>query len=219
MKTVLMTLAIAMTLVVARPASAQRAPNTETRSGTVTEVQKKGRTRTLVVSIDGQEYQFPITPKVNLQIQLEGGDESLIQQGVYLEGEGTLTNNRLFLESAQIRLLPNGARAPASRMVKPETQVPGQSVNAHFIAGVVMSRQTSADYPEYEEALLRPAPNVPPIFFQKSIKPKVVTSDPDQIHGGESIEMQVIAGRNDKLTLVSATVSGGTYSPSDPKEK
>lgn len=218
MKAVLMTLAIALTIVVSSPASAQRPINTETRHGTVKEVQKKGRSRILVVSMDGREHLFPITPKVNLQIQLTGGDESKIQPGVYLEGEGTFTNNRLFLESARIWLLPKGARVPASRIGKPESQVPGQSVNARIISGVVMSRQTSTDYPEYEEVLLKPAPNVPPIFFQKRIDVKLVTNDPDHIDGDESIEMQVIAGRNDKLTLVSAIVSGGEYSPEDPKE-
>lgn len=195
------------------PVFAQRPQNTEIRSGTVKEVLRKGRGRTLVVLCEGAELSFPITPKVNLEVNLTGGDVSLLQRGAYLEGTGIFTNNRFFLESAKVRPLARTANTPDSKMEKPETLEPGQSLNTQHISGQIMLRQTSKEYPEYEEIALKTPEKVPEILFKKEIPVDVVSSDIDDAQADQAVELEVIPGRNDKLILVRATIEGGEYTP------
>ncbi|WP_437229602.1 hypothetical protein SH661x_001529 [Planctomicrobium sp. SH661] len=217
MKTFSLYLLAATLVLVPATGFAQRPVNTETRSGTVKEVIHKGRGRTLVVECDGEELSFVISPKVAVEVVLSGGDDSALQKGAYLEGIGTLTNNKLFLESAKVRLLPPNAKTPNSKMEKPEKLSSGQSLNSNAISGQIMARQTSKDYPEYEELALRPAPNVPVIMFQKNLVIDVVSSNIDDVKPDQTVELEVIAGRNDKLTLVRATFEGGEYVPPEPE--
>jgi len=209
---------LALVFVVTTPAIAQprpqtRQPKTEIRSGMVKEIKHRGRARTLVVTCDGEDYSFPITPRVNVEVKLTGGDHTAIQKGAYLEGNGTFTNNRLFLETASVRLLPPNAKTPDSKVVKPEMFEPGQSLNSQHISGQIIARGTSQEYPEYEEAILRPAPNIPSIMFKKDITVDIITSDLDEAKPDQAVELEVIPGRNDKLTLVRATIEGGEYTP------
>lgn len=205
--------AVAISPAFAQPRPQMRQPKTEIRTGTVKEIKHKGRARTLVVTCDGEDYSFPITPKVNVEIKLTGGDHTAIQKGAYLEGDGTFTNNRLFLEVASVRLLPPNAKTPDSKIVKPEMLELGQSLNSQHISGQIMARGTSKEYPEYEEAVLRPAPNVPSIMFKKEISVDIISSDLDEAKPDQAVELEVIPGRNDKLTLVRATIEGGEYTP------
>src|SRR5262245_20628969 len=80
-------------------ASAQRPePKTETKTGTVVEVQKKGRACTLIVDDStGQRLEFVITPKVALEVTAPG-DAGFLQPGQFLSARGTMSNQKLFVK-------------------------------------------------------------------------------------------------------------------------
>jgi len=206
-------------LILTSPSFAQRPQKTEIRTGTVKEIRQRGRSRTLIVNCDGEELSFAITPRVNVEVKLTGGDDSLIQRGVILDGRGTLSNKQVFLTSGSVRLASPGMKVPESKMEKPESLEPGESLNSQQISGLVMVRETSKEYPEYEEVLLRSNGNLPKIMFQKGLSLNVISSDIDDAAPDQAVELEVVPGRNDKLMLVRATIEGGTYLPPEPRKK
>lgn len=204
-----------VSLLIANTSFAQKQRETETRTGTVKEVIHKGRARILVVTCDGEEMKFPVTSKVNIEVTLTGGSGAQFQKGTFLEGTGTFTNNKLFLESAKLRILASASKVPESKLETPKEFQSGQSLNSRHISGLIMARQPNKDYPEYEELALKPAPNVPTIMFKPDIAVSIVSNDIDQVQPDQPVEIEYIEGRNDKRTLVRASVEGGEYTPPD----
>ncbi|WP_437184913.1 hypothetical protein SH668x_002001 [Planctomicrobium sp. SH668] len=208
-------------LVFAIPAVAVAQPRnvkTEKWDATIKEVKQKGKSVTLVVDYLGEEHTFPITAKVTLEIQLTGGTEESLARGNFLEAKGLLTNGRVFLDEAKVYILAPNAKVPPSAIANPPVNVDGQSVNLRYISGQIAVRQTSKEYPDYEEMALRAPGTVPPIMFNKGIAVEIVSSNADDIKPGQAVELEVIPGRNDKVTLVRAVVTGGEYvAPVDEK--
>lgn len=198
-------------------AQPQRQLKTETRTGTIQEVRQKGRARTLVVTSDGEELTFPISPKVVVEVKLTGGDHSLLQKGAFLQGEGIVTNNRLFLEKGSVRLPSPGMKITESKIEKPEMLEPGQSLNLQLISGLILNRGTSMEYPDYEVLVLKPAPNIPQVMFQKDLTLDVISGDITDAEPGQEVELEVSSGRSDKLMLHRVTVEGGAYTPPESK--
>src|SRR5690606_2454235 len=109
-------LAAAVLLWTESPILAQgRGQTTETKSGTIVEIQKKGRGRVLTVEIDGQQHSVPVTPKLDLQI-IAQGDAGFVRPGQFLTATATLSNNKLFVQSLTIQPVQRGQKPPAGKI-------------------------------------------------------------------------------------------------------
>jgi len=209
-----------LAIVPVSPACAQsRQPRTEIRTGTVKEVRQKGRTHTLIISGETDDLSFTITPRVTVEVKLTGGDHTLLQKGAFLNGTGIFTNSRLFLDGGSVRLPAPGMKITESKVEKPEMLEPGQSLNARLVSGLIISRATSREYPDYEELYLKPAADLPQIMFQKDLSLHVISGEIEDAQPGQPAELEVIPGRNDKLTLVRVTIEGGEYTPPENGKK
>jgi len=187
---------------------AQRGPKTETLSGKVKEIQEKGRLSTLVViTDDGQELEFPLTPKVQFEVTA-AGDQGFVRPGVYITAEGVLTNEQLFVKDLAVYIVGPGQRIPAGKVVKSQQQA-NASVNSYGISGTVQGRQSSPDYPDYEQLALKIAGRIPPIMLEKDFQVTVIARTPKLAQPDAPVELQVIPLRGDKFNLVKATVKLG----------
>ena len=68
------------------------------------EIQEKGRSRTLVVEVSGEQQEYPLTPKVAYEVSAPG-DAGFVGEGRHLSGRGTVTNDKLFIRSLTITLV------------------------------------------------------------------------------------------------------------------
>jgi hypothetical protein len=177
----------------------------ETITGRVAEVQKKGRGTTLVVETDaGEKREFPLTPKVQFVISAQG-DAGFVVPGQYLAGKGVLTNGKVFLNSLTIQLVRKGQRPPPGKMVKAPAKT-GESQNAYLVSGPIVSRETDKDYPDYQVLALKTAGPGAPIMLEKGFQVTVETSDTALVPAGAPIELEGTPLPRDGFNLVKATI-------------
>jgi hypothetical protein len=138
MRTPHLLLAVCLMFVFSAVASAQRGPQTQKMSGKLKEIQQKGRAATLVVvTEDGTEHEFPLTPRVDFEVTAPG-DAGFVRPGQFLAARGVLTNNTLFIKDLKIHLVGPGQRPPVGRVQKAPAQA-GQSENAFDISGAIVA--------------------------------------------------------------------------------
>jgi len=194
-------------------------PNLEVRSGSVKEIIKKGKARTLVVSTGGEDLSFPITPKIQLEIHFSGGSGAALQPGAYIEGTGTQSHRNLILDSAKIFLISSSVKTPPAQVKAPAEKAVGQSVNLKVLTGQIMARQASTNFEGYQELGFRAAGDFPSVLFKDDLKVDVVSTQVDDAEVGQKIVLELLPGRGNKSTLVRATIEGGTYTPKDAAEE
>lgn len=216
----LIALALALSLLAVPTAAwAQRKVETETKSGKIKEVQVKGRLKTLVVLLDdGTEQAYPLTPKVQVNVQFEG-KEAQVKPGVYVTGQANLTNNQLIVSELTVYDFAPGQKSPPANIspVRPEPPPPGDTPpqtppmppTKYDFAGEVLARQPSAQFAEYEQLSLKLPGNVPPILMQKTVPVSYISTDPTQAPAEAEVELEILPGRGEKFTLLKVTIKGG----------
>lgn len=188
-------------------ATAQRPePRTETKSGTVVEVQKKGRGRTLVVEdTEGQRHEFVITPKVALEVTAQG-DAGFVRPGQFFSAKGTMSNQKLFIKELTIGLVKPRSRQVALGSFEKAPAVVGESTESYLISGSIVGTQPDPDYKDYLLVGLNIRGAVPPIMLEPGFTVTVSSSDPDLITEGAPADLEMAPLRGGKFTLVKATV-------------
>lgn len=187
-------------------AFAQRGePMTETRTGTLVEIEEKGRSRTLVVDVNGKQEEFPLTPRVALEITATG-DAGFVDEGRYLSARGTVTNDQLFLRSVNILLLKGRQRPPAGGLKKAPMAV-GESVNSWDIAGEIVGSEPDPDYPDYTGVDVKIGPRTQRVLLEPGFTVTVMSTDPTvlEIPPGTSIDLEGTP-RGERFLLTGAKV-------------
>jgi hypothetical protein len=188
-------------------ATAQRPePKTEKKSGTVVEVQKKGRARTLVVDDStGQRHEFVITPKVALEVTAPG-DAGFVQAGQFFSARGTMSNQKVFVKELTIGIVKPRARQVAAGSFEKAPAMTGQSTESYLVSGSIVGAQPDPDYKDYLLVGLNIRGAAPPIMLEPGFTVTVSSSDPDLIVPGAPVDLDLAPLRGGKFTLVKATV-------------
>jgi hypothetical protein len=196
-------------VVLCRPdvAAAQRPePKTETKSGTVVEVQKKGRARTLVVDDStGQRHEFVITPKVVLEVTAPG-DAGFVQAGQIFSARGTMSNQKVFVKELTIGVVPPRTRKVVAGKIEKAPAMTGQSTESYLVSGSIVGTQPDPDYKDYRLVGLNLRGAAPPIMLEPGFTVTVSSSDPDLIVAGAPVDLELAPLRGGKFTLVKAIV-------------
>jgi hypothetical protein len=171
-------------------AVAQRGePMTESRSGTLVRIEEKGRSRTLVVDVGGEEEEYPITPRVEFEVSA-AGDAEFVRPEKFLQARGTVTNDKLFIKSLTIVLLQPRQKTPPSGLRK-APMVEGESVNSWDIAGEIVGSAADTDYPDYTAVEIKTGGRMQRVYLEPGFSVTVKTSDPTvlPIPEGTSVEL------------------------------
>lgn len=186
-------------------ASAQRPEiKTETKTATVVEVLEKGRGRTLVVDDAGERKEYPLTPRISLEVTGRG-NAGFVRAGQFLSSKGTLTNNKLFLKEVTIHVAKRGTRLPPGKFAKAPPQE-GDSTESYLVSGAIVASQPDKDYPNYQAIALKIGGQVPPIMLEPDCVITVVSNDPDLIPVGAPVDLELAPLRGGRFNLVKATV-------------
>jgi hypothetical protein len=192
-------------LTVAGHASAQKEPATETKTGTITEVQGKGRVRTLVVDMDGKSEKVPVTAKVALEI-IASGDAGFVRPEQFLSATATMSNDRLFAKELTIRALRKGQKAPDGEIKQPEAAF-GESKNAYEVSGMITGVQPDPDFPDHQLVMLMTADgSETPVMLEPGYSVTVIASDPAKIPANTEAELKIATLRGGKTSVVRVTV-------------
>ncbi len=181
--------------------------NLELKTGVVKEITKKGRLTKMTIEDDqGGEYEISLTPKVDFQI-LAPGDKGFVTKGAYIQGEGVMTNKRIYLSDVTIFVPLSGKKISKRGGIQKAPAQAGRSTNSYLVAGTIVAHQPDEDYPDYELVALREAPRGPYLMLEKNVKITVSTTDTSILPENAKIRMQVIPLRSGKFTLKKATIS------------
>lgn len=197
---------LALTLLLTKPSSAapRRDVKTETRSGTIVEVQQKGRARVLVVEIDGEQREVPVTPRVEIEVQAPG-DAGFVRPGQFLTARATLSNDRLFIQALTIHPVRRGQKPPPGRIEKAPEEA-GQSTMGYLVSGPIAAVQPNKDYPDHTDVLLRTAGPGAPLMLEPGFSVTVDSSDPDLIPGNSPAQIEIAPLRGGRYNVVKVSV-------------
>lgn len=168
------------------------------KNGTVKEVRQQGRLTQVVVLDDaGSELEINLTPKVELQIRA-AGDKGFVVPGQILEGEGVLTNERIYISNVTIRYVPPKQRITHRGQIAKAPARPGRSTNAYLVSGMIEAAQPDTDYPDFTLVGLK-ATRGPLIMLEKDFKVTVLSDNPELIPDGASVSMEGMEIRGGKF--------------------
>lgn len=178
---------------------------TETKTGKITEVQGKGRVRTLVIDIDGKSENVPVTAKLDLQI-IASGDSGFVRPGQFLSATATMSNDRLFVKELTIRALRRGQKPPDGEIKQPEAAF-GDSKLAYEVSGLITDVQPNPDFPDHQMVMLKTADeNETPVMLEPGFSVSVIAGDPAKIPANTDAELTVATLRGGKSSIVGVTV-------------
>ncbi len=181
--------------------------NLELKTGVIKQITPKGRIVKMTIEDDqGGEYEISLTPKVDFQI-LAPGDRGFIAKGQFIQGEGLLSKQRIYLSDVVIHLAVPGKKNTRRGGVQKMPAAPGQSQNQYRVAGTIVAHQPDEDYPEYELIAIREASRGPFLMLEKDAKITVSTTDTSILPEKAKIRMQVLPLRSGKFTLKKATIT------------
>jgi hypothetical protein len=176
-----------------------------TQSGTLQEVQTKGRISTLVIQTDaGESYEVKVTPQLNFAVTAPG-DEGFVAPGVFISGRGPLTQEKVFLNDVSVYLFPPGRRPPAGRIQKADPK-DGESLAVYQVAGEVAAAGPAEGYPEYTDLNLKVGGRVPDVWLEKDYKVQVYSADPAHAAAGAKVEVLMKPLRGGKFLPVGVKV-------------
>lgn len=185
-------------------AADRRDPATTTKSGTIVEMQQKGRGRLLVVEIDGKQQNVPVTPKLDLRI-IASGDQGFVRPGQFLTASATMSNDKLFISALTIHPQRRGQKPQVGKIAKAPAE-PGESQLAYNVSGVVVATQPNTDYPDHIDVALKTAGQSPPIMLEPGLSITVSSGDPEKIPANASAEFEVTELRGGRINVVGITV-------------
>lgn len=196
---------------VTSPSTATAQQGETTLTGKVVSLTENRRSKVLVVDVDGEEQEFQITPKIDLQI-LASGDEGFLARKQLVQTMAVASNNKLFTQNVRITVNPKG-RLPAATAVKAPPR-PGQSMNAYLVAGVIASRETTETGYELLQLTIKGNATLP-LYVEKGFKVTVNLSDVSMVEAGQEVTLTGrTAGR--RFLLSAATINTGkTVSSAD----
>lgn len=205
-RTATVALAAMFALTVVDDAAAQKKEvPTETKSGKITEVQGKGRVKTLVIDVDGKSENVPVTTKLDLQI-IASGDSGFVRPGQFLSATATMSNERLFVKELTIRALRKGQKAPDGEIKQPEAAF-GDSKLAYEVSGLITGVQPDADFPNHQLVMLQTADgSETPVMLEPGYSVTVIGGDPAKIPANADAELTVATLRGGKTSIVGVTV-------------
>ena len=169
-------------------ASAEQQAGPPVKAGRITDIEQKGRVTTLKIeSTEGETYAVKLTPLINFFIQAPG-DKGFIRPGVYIEGRGPETNDKVFLSEVTVYLLPKGKRAPIGKVVKAQAES-GESQSTYQVSGQVTAAGPAEDYPDYTALGLKVSGRAPPVWIEPNCQITVASSDPAHTAVGADLQM------------------------------
>lgn len=175
-----------------------------TKSGTVVEIQEKGRGRLLIVEIDGTQHKVPVTPKLDLKI-IAAGDQGFVRPGQFLTASATMSNDKLFISAVTVHPQRRGQRPQIGKISKAPAE-PGESQLAYDVSGVVLATQPNTDYPDHVDIALKTAGRNPPIMLEPGLSVTVSSGDPEKIPANAVAEFEVTELRGGRINVVGITV-------------
>ncbi len=197
---------LVLAILLVTPVSLIAQDNLETKTGVIKNVTQKGRLTKMTIEDDqGGEYEISITPKVDFQIQAPG-DKGFIAKGQFIQGQGVLTNKRIYLSAVTVFFVSSGKKISRRGGISKAPVKSGQSQNAYLVSGTIIANQADEDFPDYELVALREASRGPFLMLEKKVKVTVATSDISFLPENAKIRMQVLPLRGGRFTLKKATV-------------
>ncbi len=156
--------------------------------GSVKEVTQKGRLTQLVVTDEaGNDHEINLTPRLELEIRAPG-DADFVAPGQVLEGNGVMTNERLYFSDIHVRFVSPKSRTSVRPQIAKLPPKPGESKNSYSVLGQIDAARQDPDYPEYTQVALR-GTRGPILMLQKNFKVTVIFSDTEMIEEGASVTM------------------------------
>lgn len=159
-----------------------------TVKGSVKEVTQKGRLTQLVVTDEaGNDHELNLTPRLELEIRAPG-DADFVVPGQVLEGDGVMTNERLYFTDINVRFVAPKSRTSVRPQIAKRPPKPGESKNSYTVLGQIEGVREDPDYPEYTQVALR-GTRGPILMLQKNFKVSVIFSDVEMIEEGAKVTM------------------------------
>ncbi len=184
-------------------ASAQ--PALKSVEGTLSGVEQKGRVTFATVQPEqGEPLTLALTPRLNVEVTAPG-DEGFLRPGQFITTLATMSNQRLFTTEINVHLL--GERRPPAGKIMKAPPMQGASQNTYQVSGPIVSRQTDADYPDYQTLTLKVAGPSAPLMLEQGFQVQVKSSDLTQVPVGTSV------------TLVGNELRGGRFNATGIKVK
>ncbi len=161
----------------------------ETRTGSLVRIDEKGRSKTLVVEVNGEEEEYPITPKLDIAVS-GTGDAEFLRPDQFLQARGTVTNDKLFIRDVTVVLVKPRQKTPPSGLKK-APMVEGESMNSWDISGAIVSSAADTDYPDYTVVEVKAGARTQPVYLEPGFTVTVKTSDPTafEIPAGTSVDL------------------------------
>jgi hypothetical protein len=185
-------------------AADRREQATETKTGTVVEVQEKGRGRLLVVEIDGKQQNVPVTPKLELKV-IAPGDKGFVRPGQFLTASATMSNDKLFISSLTIHPQRRGQKPPVGKITKAPAAV-GESQMAYDVAGLIVGTQPNKDFPDHVDVALKTTGQSYPVMLEPNLTVTVSSGDPERIPANAPAEFEVTELRGGRINVAGITV-------------
>ncbi|OYW19958.1 MAG: hypothetical protein B7Z55_07985 [Planctomycetales bacterium 12-60-4] len=184
---------------------AQNSNEPTTLEGTVTSIVTKGKSTTIkVTDAGGNEYDYPITPKLDLEI-LAKGDDGFLAEGVVVKIDATESNEHFF--GTQFDVYPQfSGRVPVAKAVKAPPK-PGQSQSLHFISGEIVKLE---DIPDGKYDLLHlkgPGKQSLQVYVEPNHRVRVILTDPKSIKESQSV---TVTGRAAGQRFLASKISINT---------
>lgn len=175
------------------------------KQGRVLEVQVKGKTRTLVIeTTEGDKFEIRVTPTFDFSI-VGQGDAGFVRPGVFISSKGVQTQDKIFLTSLDVYVLPKGKRPPAGRVEKADA-MKGDSLNVYNVSGEVTSVGPAEGYPDFTALGLKLTGRAPQVWLEQGYQVKVYITDAERVTAGADAEVALKPLRGGKFTPVAVRV-------------
>ncbi len=206
----------------AASSSAQGTAQLPSLTGKVAGVETKGRTTTLTVTDDGgNEHEFALTPKVELEI-VAVGDDGFLTEGQMVQIDAVESNESFFGTTFSVYPHYSGRPVPAKAVKAPPSA--GQSQNRHFVSGEIVRLDDKGDG-KYHLLQLKLNPKSQlAVYVEPTHQVRVILTDPSAIKEGQEVR---VTGRQTgqrltptKITIVTGeTLKGAEFLPTIEKKR
>jgi hypothetical protein len=184
---------------VATAQAQQRGVEPTLKTGTLVEVEQKGRVQTLKYTDEaGEEQSVLVNAKIQAYVE-SPGDAEFLRPGQFIAALATESNGQLFADEVTIVLVGKG-RPPAGRIQKAPPK-PGQSMNAYQVTGAITATGTDPDYPQYRRVDIQAAGPRAPLMLEEDVKVTVRSMDFSLATPGTPLELQGTELKNGRFVV------------------
>lgn len=167
--------------------------------GKVVSLETTRRAKVLTAEVDGKVQTFTINARVDFRV-LASGDGGFLAPRQIVQTMAVASNNRLFTKELVVTVNPVG-RLPTAAAVKAPPK-PGQSRNAFFVSGPIVSRETTESGYELLQLAGRGKAMLA-LYVEKGAKIRVNLADPALVEPGQSVTLTGrMVGKRFNLTAV-----------------